>query len=946
VGFKVTDDLRSLVLNEGQARRAMGAEAAIGGGIAAGQEDEEDRDKALAGTMLAIGATSKGGRAAAKAARIAAVKAMRGIPDVHMPSFRSPSVEGIGGPAMGPIDTRRHLNFDARHQELKNDPTGTLAMQQRTAELVQARGSDYWKRVTQEDVKQAAVRLGLDPEELLAAAKKRNLSPAEQLAASDVVAQNMDNIVEYQKRLDDPATPPAEKESIKRALTGLESQTNELLWANLTERTAAGRNLAFQKIASTRTMDPSFWMGQAAKNMGNSGVLSMEHMTAINQFIAKKDRAGLASYVASLKPGEGGRIAATAYKAGLLTNPSTHVTNIASNVAMAGLETAKDVPGAGADRVMTSLLNAALGGDMVKRSRDASLGSIRATMKGAGEGLGAVGATMRGQDTPLASQLGKYDMPEEIRTQHPILNAYLNGPFRALRASDNVFREAAFLRSLEQQRRLAGIKTPAKNITEAVKSSTPDMVARAVADAEIATFQNSSMLGRVGSGVKNAMAEGGGTAGRLAGEFLLPFTKTPGAVASSVVRYSPLALARAGGNMIDLTLQATKARAKAASIARMRGVEAPATVRFNEQQLAEQVRVLQELKNVTVDRIGRGATGTAIMALGAVMASNGMLTVKPGRTDRAGRETGEVTGDPGNTIDFGPLNGQIDRLSPLGNLLLLGAYGVKGYEEKSSGGAIAELEAKSKRSSAEEQRLQALKQRKEEEGTRLTEGPWGGAIAASLGAIGNTIIEQPVFSGVKRVEDVLADPVKATQRAFNSQIASFIPAGVGAAARVIDPERRQTETLGETLRARIPFASSGGQAKLDALGTPIAEPLSVRLANLISPMRLSTDRTSGTGIDAKVRRILDQYDIPLSAVTTRTKEGESQDQARTRQQIVGKEIRDRVASILPGLEQIAPNQRADYVALQINRARTNANARAKAAQRIPMKSSDIPDARP
>lgn len=973
LAIKVTPELKAQIEGPGQAARAIAPGAIAGAGIAA-DDDLSDEDKAKDFGMVALATGAGSGKARRIAALVAkkAAAAFKGVPgtphvpsgphggpapggpmpgggtpsstpDMSTPGYRSPSQRGSQGPGKGTgtYKTSDYLNFEARHQELKNDPTGKAALEARTQQLLVTRGADFRERVTQADVRQAAERLGMDPEELLAAAKKRGLSPAEQLAASDVVAQNMDNIVEYNRQLADPNTHPETKAEIQRALVGLETQTNNLLWANLTERTEAGRNLAFQKIAAKRTMDPNFWLGQAQKNMGAKPV-GPEQWTRINDFINAKDRMGLASYVASLVPNKNVKIAATAYKSGLLQNPATHATNIASNVGMGALETAKDLPAAGADRGLTGLLNRIIGDtgpnvQDIQRSRDfAPLATMSATAKGAKEGAAEILPTMRGEDVQLASQLGKYDQGAEVRIDtgnrviDATVNAYLNGPFRALRASDNVFREAAFMRSLEQQRRLAGYTQPVNSIVEAVKDLPPHAIQRAVSDAEIATFQNESMLGKMGGRLKNAAASAG-PAGELAAEFFLPFTKTPGAVASSVVKYSPLGLAAGTGNAIGVVAKSVEARLKAKRIAAMRGVESAETIKYNEAQLQAMLDALQSLKDKSVDQLGRGATGTTIMALGGLMAAAGMISVKPARSDRAGRDTGEVTGDPGATIDFGPLNGQIDRLSPLGNLLLLGAYAAKGYEAESTDKLIAELEAKPHRSGKEEQQLDGLKAQRDEEGTNF--GAITNAATSTLGAIGSTIAEQPVFSGVKRISDALDDPKAATGKAITSQVASLIPASVGAVARVVDPQRRDPNGLKETLQARIPFASAALPAKLDALGTPIAEPLSVRVANIISPVRLSSDRTAGDTKDAKVRKMLVDLDIPLSTITKRTKQGETTADARSRQALTGQEIINRLSSEMSTIEQIAPSERGDYVKVQVQRARESANERAASAKR-------------
>lgn len=949
LAIEITPEIRAMVENKGQSLYTMGSGTAAGAAADAMSGDEEERRGLATGLgvdALAAGILGSRRRGLGKRA-VAAAKAanLANLPDPTPPRVRPPSAEGAAGfgnaSPRGPVDVRDYANYEARWRAYQNDPTGKLAMDQQIAKVVQERGATFRDRVTEKDVLERANRLGLDPTAVLDAGRKRGLRFDEQVALADMTATNIDRMVELRKLSASPTTPAAEQQLIQRELGALEQQTNEMIWMGLTERTAAGRTLAFQKIAARRTLDPGFWAAEAAKNLGSRDRLTIDHVAEIGRLTAAKDRAGLVAYVRGLKPGKMGRVLTTAYKAGLLTNPTTHAANVTSNVLMAGAETAKDAPASLADRALTGLLNAALGSDKVRRSRDFSVESVRSSVAGAKEGARHIGATLRGKEAALPSAAGKWDegMAEtRVNTGNPavdgLVNGYLNGPFRLLRAADNVFREAAFARSLEQQRRLANMPKAA-SLDDAVKGSTNDMILRAIADAEIATFQNQSLIGDFGAGMKRSMEKAGGQVGRAVGEFLFPFVKTPGAVASSVVRYSPLGLARGAYGVGDLLLrQLREMKAQTAQHAKLVASGAtPAEVRFSSEQLDEQIKLIQQLKDATVDRVGRGVLGSAVMAMGAIMAQNGMLTVKPARTDRTGRETGEVVGDPGNTIDFGPVKGQIDRLSPIANLLLLGAYAVKGFEERNPQSVLSELRAKANRTAAETQQMLALEAQREEDGARLFESKWGTAIAASIAAIGNTIVEQPVFSGVKRIEDALNDPVKAAQGAFYNQFASVVPTGVSAVARAIDATRRDTETLGENVRSRIPGVSRTVAPKTDALGTPIREPAWVRAANLVSPVRLTTDRTSGDTPDARVRKLLKDLDIPLSRVSQREKDGETIGQARERQVLVGGAIHNRLQSILGTIEQIDPSQRKEFVQRQIQRARNSGNRAARAKQR-------------
>lgn len=911
-----------------------GMGSAVAGAVGAAAAAATAGGKTVRRVLGRVGAAIGGAAKRAPAGQPLPQRVIDALPDVTPTPYRSPARGGAAGPGnaypYGPMNSDDYLNFEnGRWQELRNDPDGKLAVQQRTQALVQERGADFRKPVTFDEVRAQADILGLDANELVAIAQKRGLDAREQLAAGDVVAQNMDNIVEYQRVIDDPATSPEIKAVTQRNLAALESQTNELLWAGLTARTEAGRNLAFQRIAARRTMDPSFWLAQAGKNLGNPDMLRADHMVEINRFIQAKDRMGLASYVAGLKPGRAQRVLTTLYKAGLLTNPATYASNIASNTLMAGAEAAKDAPASLVDRIVVGAMNAAIGsGDAIKRSRDFDARLAKASMLGAMEGAKDITPIMKGKDPGRTAAMMKYDQIEEVRLGDSpaakLAEVYLNGPFRILRASDAPFKMSAYMRSLDQQRRIAGLPK-VDTLQEMMKGITPDMAARAAADAEIATFQNKSALGTAAQGLKKGLSSLG-PAGKAASEVLLPFTQTPGAVAGSVVRYSPLGLAHAGTDAVSLVAKTLKARTKASSIGALKSSGAnTGQLAVEQEQLREQIKLLQELKNNMVDRAGRGMVGTTIMGLGMMMASNGMLTVKPGRTDRVQRDTGEAMGDPGNSIDFGPLNGQIDRMAPIANLLLLGAYLVKGYEAENPQQELEALQAKSERTAEDEMRLQALQNQQEEDGARLFESSYGQAIATALGSIGSVIVEQPVFSGVSRVQDALNDPLRAAKQVGYAQVGSLIPAGVAAIARTVDDRRRDTETFGETMKARLPFLSKSVPEKLDALGEPIIEPLSVRLANLVSPARLSSDRTAGNSESAMVRRLIQGENITVSRISQDKKGGETLRQARDRQRTTGDFIRQRLSGISQSdLQQMPKEMREDYLRGQISRARQQA----------------------
>src|SRR3990167_7365365 len=67
-----------------------------------------------------------------------------------------------------------------------------------------------------------------------------------------------------------------------------------------------------------------------------------------------------------------------------------------------------------------------------------------------------------------------------------------------------------------------------------VQSPTEEMIRYGVADATTAVFQNQTKLGEVARGIQKL---GGGV-----GEIVLPFGRTPSAVAMQIVNYSPVGI--------------------------------------------------------------------------------------------------------------------------------------------------------------------------------------------------------------------------------------------------------------------------------------------------------------------------------------------------------------------------------------------------------------------
>lgn len=96
------------------------------------------------------------------------------------------------------------------------------------------------------------------------------------------------------------------------------------------------------------------------------------------------------------------------------------------------------------------------------------------------------------------------------------------------------------------------------------------------------------------------------------------------------------------------------------------------------------------------------------------------------------------------------------------------------------------------------------------------------------------------LSGISDVVEALSEPDRYADKMLQRIAASFlIPAGVGGAARAIDPTVRKTDGYDETFRARIPFASQSLLPQRDVWGEKVVREGGVG-PDFLSPIYIST----------------------------------------------------------------------------------------------------------
>jgi hypothetical protein len=420
--------------------------------------------------------------------------------------------------------------------------------------------------------------------------------------------------------------------------------------------------------------------------------------------------------------------AVSLWKTGLLTNPKTHIANILGNTAMAGLETAKDLPATLVDRII------GLGTGRKTKAFSAAT-TAKATWRGAREGAkDALEIIKRGEN----AEVGRWEVPETT-FKNPIFHAYTQVVRRALGAPDAFFRKMAFERAIAEAEKLGPV--------------TPDVLLQAIADAEYAVFQGG---GRT-AGVQSRIARAGEAFRKElgpAGHVIAPFTRTPGNIVGATIDYSPFGAIRGARDVLRL-IKATKAGASGSE--------------------------LKALQKAASEQLGRSITGTSAAVLGGyILAREGKMTGhRP--SSRPEQQQWDLAGKQENAVRLGGKWYSMNRFSPVGNLMALGANFYHLQQDPEASGADA--------------------------------------VIAAAGSVGTTAMDQSFLRGVQEVSKTLEDPKGQIGKYGKNQVASLVPAVVGAAARASDRTIRDTRGgFLDAAKARIPGLSKTLPAQVDALG--------------------------------------------------------------------------------------------------------------------------------
>jgi len=681
--------------------------------------------------------------------------------------------------------------------------------------------------------------LGISPADVIARTRRgERLGRDDMLRVHTAMTQVAAEENELYTRIQNGAfATPEEAATAQVTLQRLKNEANGLINVAVKQKTETARDLASFRMGALQTSDPAVWIGRL-QDLAKRGLSDAER-AAIYKAATEKDFDTLMRLGRDVQKSTTGEKIAAFFRANLLTNPKTHAINVTGNVGMRLLETAKDVP--------ATLFDVLMGAATGVRTKDLNLADMATGgFRGARQGLADAVEVLRRGDVDTKS----LEIPKQTNFDSPLANAYVNGVFRTMAAEDKFFRTVAYTRSLEEQARVAakarGLKGQAltDEVQAMVRKPSAQMEAQAILDADIVTFRQDSRLAQAASGMRNAV---GKVIGDTGANILIPFARTPANIASTIINYSPL-------GAIEPILKAKT---------------------IGQKQIAE--------------ALGRSSVGTLAMWTGYEMAKKGEMTGFYPQDEKTRKEW-ELTGKTEGSMRLGDNWVQVNRLSPMGNLMTIGS-------------ALYQLE-------------------QEDPGAIET-------IVRSTAMPASAVYDLPMVSGVRDIIEAVrpgGEGAEAFARGAARAAQGFVPGSslLRGIARGMDETVRQTRTgegpsTGRSFVTGIPGAAQQLPARLSALGEPIQRPGGMVQA-LLSPVGISPARTAADPLLVEIERT-QAVPTPLEQ-----RKGESDAMFAQRQQAVGSAIRNVLTSAIASpqyqsIRQMNVEQLRD--ALAANRIDTN-----------------------
>lgn len=308
----------------------------------------------------------------------------------------------------------------------------------------------------------------------------------------------------------------------------------------------------------------------------------------------------------------------------MLGNPRTHVRNIVGNAAFAPVRMVKNAIGTALESGVDYL--SPNGIQRTKAALNPASAEDRALVQAAFADLANVQEQLLGGGKYSESAMGKIDRYRTIFRTLP-LEAVRKANSAAMDVEDTWFSRPAYAGALAGYLKANGITAQALSDGTADASAMDAARAYAVREAQRATYRDSNAFSDFVSGLRYRGKNPVGQAANVVMEGVLPFRKTPANILMRGVEYSPAGLAK--GLSYDL-----------------------AKVHSGEMTAAQ-----------AIDNISAGLTGTGLLALGAWLASIGLVS-GGGSGDDEQDVMSDLTGGQDYALTVGDRNFTLDWLAP------------------------------------------------------------------------------------------------------------------------------------------------------------------------------------------------------------------------------------------------------------------------------------------
>lgn len=444
----------------------------------------------------------------------------------------------------------------------------------------------------------------------------------------------------------------------------------------------------------------------------------------------------------------------------MLGNPKTHLRNVLGNATHYMVTEAKDNIGAVIEGVVDKASR-----NGIERTKAVLSPTDRELVNVAAKDADDVAYAS------LADAKNKYDVKDEIgRARDSFNNKVLTKiddlNSNALDLEDYSALKRKYSKSLARFLKANGADESIFNATDDASKALLDKGrAYAIDQAKQATFHEYSKMAQTLNQLSKNLSEGNAAskAGGMILEGLLPFKKTPINILKQGIKYSPVSLAKA----IGTTLNAVKTGNKSASDA--------------------------------IEDLASGLTGTGIMAMGALLANQGLLT--GGANENYDVDTAETEqGAQNYALKIGNNSYTLDWLAPMSLPLFVGAELMNKYSGDSN----------------------------DEEGVF-------DRVISALSTIGEPITEMSMLQGIQNILNELSYSTENVLATFGTNAtlgyaSQAIPTLAGQFARAIDDTRRSTYTdkpagfkrqFDKTLTKvenKIPFLSMTNEPYVNASG--------------------------------------------------------------------------------------------------------------------------------